>query len=38
MGCEMAQGFLIGKPSPAGVIEGLLGPRAARGAVGSEVS
>jgi diguanylate cyclase len=24
MGCEMAQGFLIGRPSPAEVIEGLL--------------
>ena len=38
MGCEMAQGFLIAKPSPAGLIEGLLGPRTARGAVASEVS
>ncbi len=33
MGCEMAQGFLIAKPSPAGLIEGLLGPRSARSAV-----
>ncbi len=24
MGCEMAQGFLLGRPSPAEVIEGLL--------------
>jgi EAL domain-containing protein (putative c-di-GMP-specific phosphodiesterase class I) len=24
MGCEMAQGFLIGRPGPAEVIEGLL--------------
>ncbi len=38
MGCEMAQGFLIAKPSPAGLIEGLLGPRAARSGVGSRVS
>ncbi len=33
MGCEMAQGFLIAKPSPAGLIEGLLGPRSAHSAV-----
>ena len=25
MGCEMAQGFLVGKPSPAEVAESLLG-------------
>lgn len=25
LGCEMAQGFLIGRPAPAEVIEGLLG-------------
>jgi EAL domain-containing protein (putative c-di-GMP-specific phosphodiesterase class I) len=37
MGCKMAQGFLMGKPSPAEVIESLLGPRAARRAVGSPV-
>jgi EAL domain-containing protein (putative c-di-GMP-specific phosphodiesterase class I) len=35
MGCEMAQGFLMAKPSSAEVIESLLGPRAARRAVGS---
>jgi EAL domain-containing protein (putative c-di-GMP-specific phosphodiesterase class I) len=35
MGCEMGQGFLLGKPSPAEVIKSLLGPRAARRAVGS---
>jgi diguanylate cyclase (GGDEF)-like protein len=35
MGCEMAQGFLMGKPSAAEVIESLLGPRAARRAAGS---
>jgi diguanylate cyclase (GGDEF)-like protein len=27
MGCEMAQGFLMAKPSPAEVIESLLSPR-----------
>ena len=31
MGCEMAQGFLIGRPGPAEVIEGLLA-RPPRGA------
>ncbi len=35
MGCEMGQGFLLGKPSPAEVIKSLLGSRAARRAVGS---
>ncbi len=30
MGCEMAQGFLMGKPRPAEVIESLLALRAAR--------
>ncbi|MGA2319994.1 MAG: EAL domain-containing protein [Solirubrobacteraceae bacterium] len=35
MGCEMGQGFLLGKPSPAEVIKSLLGPGAARRAVGS---
>jgi EAL domain-containing protein (putative c-di-GMP-specific phosphodiesterase class I) len=25
MGCELAQGFLLGRPAPAEVIEGLLG-------------
>jgi diguanylate cyclase (GGDEF)-like protein len=35
MGCEMVQGFLMGKPSTAKVIESLLTSRAARGAVGS---
>jgi EAL domain-containing protein (putative c-di-GMP-specific phosphodiesterase class I) len=25
MGCEMAQGFLLGRPTPAEVIDGLLG-------------
>jgi EAL domain-containing protein (putative c-di-GMP-specific phosphodiesterase class I) len=38
MGCEMAQGFLIAKPSPPGLIEGLLGRRAAPSAVASEIS
>jgi EAL domain-containing protein (putative c-di-GMP-specific phosphodiesterase class I) len=38
MGCEMAQGFLIAKPSPAEIIEGFLGPGAARRAVGPPVS
>jgi diguanylate cyclase (GGDEF)-like protein len=33
MGCEMGQGFLLGKPSPAEVIKSLLGPTAARRAV-----
>jgi diguanylate cyclase (GGDEF)-like protein len=35
MGCQMAQGFLTGKPSPAQHIEGLLSPQAARRGVGS---
>ena len=35
MGCEMGQGFLLGKPSPAEVIESLLRPSAAPRAVGS---
>jgi len=37
MGCEMAQGFLIAKPSPAVMIEGLLGPRNGRSALGSQI-
>jgi diguanylate cyclase (GGDEF)-like protein len=36
MGCEMAQGFLLGRPSPAEVIGSLLRPHAARRAVGSQ--
>ena len=28
MGCDRAQGFLLGMPSPAEVVEGMLGPRA----------
>ena len=36
MGCEMAQGFLIAKPSPARLIEDLLGTRSARSGVGSQ--
>jgi diguanylate cyclase (GGDEF)-like protein len=35
MGCEMGQGFLLGKPSPAEVIKSLPGHGAARRAVGS---
>jgi diguanylate cyclase (GGDEF)-like protein len=35
MGCEMAQGFLLGKPSPAQDIESLLAPWAARRGAGS---
>jgi diguanylate cyclase (GGDEF)-like protein len=35
MGCQMAQGFLMGKPGPAEAIEGLLGSRGGRRAVGS---
>ena len=35
MGCEMGQGFLLGRPSSAEVIKSLLGPGAARRAVGS---
>jgi EAL domain-containing protein (putative c-di-GMP-specific phosphodiesterase class I) len=35
MGCEMGQDFLLGRPSPAEVIKSLLGPVAARRAVGS---
>jgi len=35
MGCEMGQGFLLGKPSPAEVIKSLRGPGRARRAVGS---
>ena len=30
MGCEMARGFLMGKPCAAKVIDSLLAPRAAR--------
>ncbi len=30
MGCEMAQGFLMGKPGTAGAIELLLAPRSSR--------
>jgi diguanylate cyclase (GGDEF)-like protein/PAS domain S-box-containing protein len=33
MGCEMAQGFLVGKPSPAEVAESLLGGDPSRGRV-----
>jgi diguanylate cyclase (GGDEF)-like protein/PAS domain S-box-containing protein len=32
MGCEMAQGFLVGKPSPAEVAESLLGGGLSQGA------
>ncbi len=35
MGCELGQGFLLGKPSSAEVVKSLLDPRAARRAVGS---
>jgi diguanylate cyclase (GGDEF)-like protein len=35
MGCDRAQGFLLGMPSPPEVVEGMLGPHAARRAVGS---
>ncbi len=35
MGCEMAQGFLLGKPSAAHSIEALSAPLAVRGAQGS---
>jgi EAL domain-containing protein (putative c-di-GMP-specific phosphodiesterase class I) len=38
MGCEMAQGFLLGHPGAPGEIEGLLGPHAFRRAVGSSAS
>ena len=35
MGCDRAQGYLLGMPSAAEVVEGMLGPRATRRAVGS---
>ena len=38
MGCEMAQGFLLGHPGAPSEIEGLLGPRAYRRPVGSPAS
>jgi diguanylate cyclase (GGDEF)-like protein len=34
VGCLMAQGFLLARPDSAEALEALLGPRAARGAVG----
>jgi diguanylate cyclase (GGDEF)-like protein len=34
MGCEMGQGFLLGRPGTAAAIESLLGPRAAPRAIG----
>jgi EAL domain-containing protein (putative c-di-GMP-specific phosphodiesterase class I) len=36
MGCKMAQGFLVGRPSPAEAIKDLLGPDASRPVVGSQ--
>jgi diguanylate cyclase (GGDEF)-like protein len=36
MGCEMAQGFLMARPGPPELIEGLLRPRAARRTAGSQ--
>jgi EAL domain-containing protein (putative c-di-GMP-specific phosphodiesterase class I) len=36
MGCKMAQGFLIGRPSPAEAIKDLLHTDASRSAVGSQ--
>jgi diguanylate cyclase (GGDEF)-like protein len=38
MGCEMAQGFLLGHPGAAGEIEALLGQLACRRTVGSSAS
>ncbi len=38
MGCEMVQGYLLGKPSPASVIESLVGSQATRQAAGSLAS
>jgi diguanylate cyclase (GGDEF)-like protein len=38
MGCEMAQGFLLGKPDTAEVIEALLGSRGRRPPVGSQTA
>ncbi len=38
MGCDRAQGFLLGMPSAAEVVEGMLGPRAKRRAVGSSAT
>jgi EAL domain-containing protein (putative c-di-GMP-specific phosphodiesterase class I) len=35
MGCDRAQGFLLGMPSPPAVVEGMLGPHAGRRTVGS---
>jgi len=38
MGCQMAQGFLLGRPSAAEVIESLLSPPTARRAAGSHAA
>ncbi|MHB8240741.1 MAG: bifunctional diguanylate cyclase/phosphodiesterase [Solirubrobacteraceae bacterium] len=38
MGCEMAQGFLMGKPGPAEAIEQLLAPGSPRAATASSSS
>ena len=38
MGCDRAQGFLLGMPSLAEVVEGMLGPRAARRTAGSHAA
>ena len=38
MGCEMAQGFLLGKPDTAEVLETLLGSRGRRPPVGSQTA
>ena len=37
MGCELAQGFHLGRPTPAEVIEGLLGLGAGADRVDSPV-
>jgi diguanylate cyclase (GGDEF)-like protein len=38
MGCEMAQGFLMGKPSPAQTVERIMNPDTRGPAIGSHTS
>jgi diguanylate cyclase (GGDEF)-like protein len=38
IGCQLAQGFLLARPGPPEALEALIGPNAARGAVGSRTA